>query len=250
MDRNLERINKAVDDKLITPEQGQDLTEKVIASGTGKGAANKPAPSATPAVKKAIERASSSESGSVKVSRASGSVEITTGTGGAIDFDVTPLPPSVKQPTPNTCWAAGGTMLMAWKKGAALTVETAMDAAGGSWRSNLDADHALTVNEVKSFAKAIDMSGESPMCYLPSGLLRLLKAHGPLWVIGDDAVENNKMAHVRVVVGMHGDGTSDGTQVKYVDPADGLIHNESYSEFAKHLEASDASSLNLGIYHY
>src|SRR5262249_45704067 len=38
MDRNLERVKKAVDDKLITPEQGRTLTEQFIRSGSGKGA--------------------------------------------------------------------------------------------------------------------------------------------------------------------------------------------------------------------
>jgi len=53
-----------------------------------------------------------------------------------------------------------------------------------------------------------------------------------------------------VVTGMHGDGTSDGTQVYFLDPADGAPHHESFTAFAAHMEATDPASLNLGIYHY
>jgi hypothetical protein len=250
MDRNLERVKKAVDDKLITPEQGRTLTEQFIRSGSGKGASTTPAPSAAPAVRKAIERASSSGSGSVMMSRPSGSVEVKTGGNGAIDFDVTPPVSPVKQPSANVCWAAGGAMLMSWKQAVSLTIEAAADAAGSGWRGKLDADHALTLAEIKAYVKAIGMSGESSMCYLPRGLLRLLADHGPLWVIGDDAVANNQMAHVRVVTGMHGDGTPDGTEVYFVDPADGAADHESFTAFSAHLEAADPASLNLGIYHF
>ncbi len=108
----------------------------------------------------------------------------------------------------------------------------------------------MTLAEIKAYVKAIGMSGESSMCYLPRGLLRLLADHGPLWVIGDDAVANNQMAHVRVVTGMHGDGTPDGTEVYFVDPADGAADHESFTAFSAHLEAADPASLNLGIYHF
>jgi Papain-like cysteine protease AvrRpt2 len=247
MDRNLERVDKAVQDKLITPEQGRALTEQSIRSASGKGAATKPPPSATPAVKKAIERASASESGSVKVSRPAGSVEVTTGDAGPMNFDVSPAVAPIQQPSPNTCWAAGGAMLMSWKRGVSLSIQEAADAAGAGWRAKLDSDQPLTASDVKVYAKAMGMSGESPMCYLPRGLLRLLRDHGPLWVIGDDAVDGNRVVHVRMVTGMHGDGTSDGTQVHYLDPADGTSHHESFTAFSRHLEAADASSLSLGI---
>ena len=41
-----------------------------------------------------------------------------------------------------------------------------------------------------------------------------------------------------VVTGMHGDGTSDGTQVYFLDPADGAPHHESFTAFAAHMEAT------------
>lgn len=250
MDRNLGRVKKAVDDKLITPEQGRTLTEQFLRSGSGKGASTKPAPSSTPAVQKAIDRAARSESGSVKVSRPSGSVEVNTGGNGPIDFDVTPAVAPIKQPTPNVCWAAGGAMLMSWKERRSLSIQAAGDAAGPGWRAKLDADQSLRVADIKAYTHAIGMTGESPMCYLPRGLLQLLKDHGPLWVVGDDAVANNQVAHVLVVTGMHGDGTSDGTEVYFADPGDGAVNHESYTTFSAHLEAADPASLNLGIYHY
>ena len=141
-------------------------------------------------------------------------------------------------------------MLMSWTRRQNLSIQAAADAAGSGWRAKLDADQPLTTNDIRAYAQAIGMRGESPMCYLPRGLLRLLRMHGPLWVLGDDAIANNKVAHVRVVTGMHGDGTSDGTRVHFVDPADASSHHESFTAFANHMEASDPARLGLGIYHY
>jgi hypothetical protein len=49
---------------------------------------------------------------------------------------------------------------------------------------------------------------------------------------------------------MHGDGTSDGTEVFFVDPADGKQSHESFTAFGAHMEATDPVNLNLGIYHF
>lgn len=66
-------------------------------------------------------------------------------------------------------------MMMSWKRATSFTVVSAADAAGSEWRAKLDAGDALTVAEVKGYAQAIGMSGES----LPRGLHRLLADHGP-----------------------------------------------------------------------
>ncbi|MFD0574663.1 papain-like cysteine protease family protein [Kitasatospora gansuensis] len=250
MDRNLQRVRAAVDDKLITPEQGRELTETFIRSGTGKGADSKPAPSATPAVRKAIERAA--DSGRIRVSRPSGSVDISSGdrATGAVDFDVDPPVGPVTQTSPSTCWAAAGAMLLGWWRRQSLSAESAADELGAGWRAKLDGDQALTASEMTGYAAALGLAAESPMCYLPRGLLRLLEAHGPLWVIGDDAIDGDALVHVRIVTGIHGDGSPDGTRVSYLDPADGQAHEEPFAVFAQHLEAGDAAALNLGIHHY
>ncbi|GAA1197104.1 hypothetical protein GCM10009664_72050 [Kitasatospora gansuensis] len=250
MDRNLQRVRAAVDDKLITPEQGRELTETFIRSGTGKGADSKPAPSATPAVRKAIERAA--DSGRIRVSRPSGSVDISSGdrATGAVDFDVDPPVGPVTQTSPSSCWAAAGAMLLGWWRRQSLSAESAADELGAGWRAKLDGDQALTASEMTGYAAALGLAAESPMCYLPRGLLRLLEAHGPLWVIGDDAIDGDALVHVRIVTGIHGDGSPDGTRVSYLDPADGQAHEEPFAVFAQHLEAGDAAALNLGIHHY
>jgi hypothetical protein len=38
-------------------------------------------------------------------------------------------------------------------------------------------------------------------------------------VISDDTIDNNRLAHVRIVVGIGGDGTVDGASVSLLGPA-------------------------------
>jgi hypothetical protein len=38
--------------------------------------------------------------------------------------------------------------------------------------------------------------------------------------------------------------------VSFVDPADGLVHRETFTQFSAHMEAADPVSLHLGFYHF
>ncbi|RYF90905.1 MAG: hypothetical protein EOO03_02650 [Chitinophagaceae bacterium] len=63
---------------------------------------------------------------------------------------------------------------------------------------------------------------EAPANYLPVGILNLLSEYGPLWVANDeDNGTNSWMYHYRVIYGIYGDGTNDGTYLKIIDPWSG-----------------------------
>jgi len=252
IDRNLNRIQTARDQGLITASQARSLTQSALHASAG-GAAADPPPSSNAAVRRAIDRAANSPSGSVTVSRPSGTVSVTTGdrsASGPLSFEVSPAPAAIAQPSPNTCWAAAGAILLSWLHRTSLTVTAAADQLGGGWRSMLDADHPLSVAEVVSYSGALGLVAEPPMDYLPRGILRLLQQHGPLLVIGDNAIDGDHLVHARIVTGLRGDGTSDGTTVRYLDPADGGTHDETFTEFLSQIDTSDAVATGLGIMHF
>lgn len=253
MDRNLKRIKNARDQGLISADQANSLTRTALQSSAGAASANDPPPSSSPAVRRAIDRAASSPNGSVTVTRPSGTVSVTSGdrsASGPLSFDVDPPLVAIAQPSPNTCWAAAGAMLTSWLHRTSLTVTAAADQLGGGWRAKLDADYPLSSAEVVSYTGALGLVAEPPMDYLPRGILRLLQQHGPLLVIGDDAIDGDHLVHAHIVVGLRGDGSSDGTTVRYADPVDGGTHEESFTTFLNEIDASDVVATNLGVMHF
>lgn len=253
MDRNLDLIKQARDRKQITPDQAQGMSESMFRGALGERRPESAPVTDNPAVKRAMERASSSESGEIRITRPGGSVEMKTGNkavANGVDFDVEPKILPLKQPSPMTCWAAAGTMLKAWKVRAALAMPTALDALGGSWRAKFDADQGLSGAETRAFAQALGLNEEGPMSYSVEGLARLLQAKGPLWVITDDDFEANKVVHARIITGMHGNGTVPGTTLTLADPGSGSFVSESFAKFAQRLESNEAVATGIGVLHW
>jgi hypothetical protein len=104
--------------------------------------------------------------------------------------------------------------------------------------------------EVVAFTGALGLVAEAPLCYTARGLLTLLRAHGPLWIVGDDAIAGNNLAHVRIVTGIVNALDDTTARVRFVDPGDGAAHEVSYMEFAGSMEASDPVSTGLGVWHW
>lgn len=82
------------------------------------------------------------------------------------------------------------------------------------------------------------------------GLLKLLDDHGPLWVITDDSVADNKLVHARIVTAIKGDGSADGTEVTFIDTAQGEVPPESFKEFSQKMIANDTADIDVAILHY
>ena len=253
MDRNLDLIKNARDKKQITNEEAQKLTESMFRGALGEKRPDSKAVTDTPAVKRAVERVTSSESGEMRITRPGGTVEVKTGTkatAAGIDVAVDPPVAPVQQKSSMTCWAAAGTMMASWKAAASMTTEAVLDGLGGSWRAKYDADQGLTTAELRSFAAALGLREEGPASYTVEGLARLLKQNGPLWVISDDSFEGNLVVHARIVTAVKGDGTIDGTTVTLVDPIPGAFVTEPFAKFAQRLEATDVVKFGVGIYHW
>jgi hypothetical protein len=195
-----------------------------------------------------------SRSSSVRVTRPEGSVEVSTGEKAprtTIDVAIDPPIDPIKQKTPKVCWAAAGTMMLAWKRRASLTVEAALDSIGGGWRAKYDQDKALVASDLRDFASALGLKEEGAASYTPQGLANLVAEHGPLWVITDDAFgPGNRLVHIRIVTAVRGDGTPAGSTVVLVDSASGMAAPEAFTDFAARLEAAEPVSFGTGVFHF
>jgi hypothetical protein len=253
LDRNLAAI-KAARDKGLTDKKGaQDLTEDLFRGAIGEkrpGSGSRPTKNA--GVQRAIDRASRSKDGSLRVTGPQGSVELTTkNKAGEQSLDVSIDPPIslVRQRSPLVCWAAAGAMMRSWQLRVPQIVETMLDTLGGDWRARYDRDESLNIADFRAFMAALGLVEEAPRSYTPQGLARLL-AKGPLLTIGDDSVSNNRIVHVRVVTRVTGDATPSGTRVIAADPATGAEAPTEFTTFARNLEASEPVATGLGVFHF
>lgn len=253
MDRNLDLIKQARDRKQITPEQAQGMTQSMFEGALGERRPEAAPVTDNPAVKRTMERVSSSESGEIRITRPGGTVEVKTGSKAVaqgIDIDVDPPITPILQPSSMTCWAATGTMMKSWYTQDSMTISAMLDSLGGAWRSKFDSDQGLSGAQMHAFTKALGLIEEGPRSYSVEGLARLLKNSGPLWSITDDDFQANKVVHARIITAIHGDGTLDGTMLNMADPLTGTLTTESFKTFARRLEAPEPVQTSAGIFHW
>jgi hypothetical protein len=189
----------------------------------------------------------------MRVTRPEGTVSVQTGTAAGrpvLDVEVDPAVVPVKQKSAMVCWAAGGTMMRNWKTRQTSTVEKVLDDLGGDWRSKYDLNQALTVAELRAFLGALALTEDGPVSYTPEGLARLIEQVGPVLEIGDDGIEGNQISHVRILTGVSGDGTPDGTTVSFADPATGTAKTMTFRVFDQLHGGTDPVALLLGVFHF
>ena len=136
------------------------------------------------------------------------------------------------QPTNMSCWATAIAMMLSWKKSMSLNPKTIADELGYTQQFNSSGLHP---EDTKVF-KYWGLTWDAPMCYSVQGFADMLKAYGPVWLAG-----NSRAPHVRVVIGMTGDGTPDGTKLIINDPAGGKRYTRSFTKVMGSMEDLGAS---------
>lgn len=253
LDRGLDHIKSARENKLISDDQAKQLTESLLRGAIGEQRPQSESPTKTDAVKRAMERVPGAKNGSLRVTRPEGTVEVNTGTGAGrapLDVSVSPDVTPIQQPSTLTCWAAGGAMMASWRAGTPLAITTVLDGVGGEWRAKFDNNEGLTANELRAFLATLNLVEEGPQSYTPEGLARLLQSAGPLLEIGDDSVENNMVAHVRIITAIRGTGKAESTFVTLADSATGTLVTETFVEFDRRHGAEDPVRVGVGLFHF
>ena len=89
------------------------------------------------------------------------------------------------------------------------------------------------------------------MNYTAEGILGLLAAHGPLWVTTDEDASALFAVHARIMTGIEGDGSPDGTMLQLIDPAGGSQGWELLSRFVeRYEEVTEAGPLRVQVAHF
>jgi hypothetical protein len=248
--KTLKTIKEAEADEIISKDQANDLAVTALKSMVGEPSKKAPKLTQEKDIKELIKSQSKNKKAAIKVKRGSESVEVSPPKTGApattIDYTVPGLVPIIAQPSNMTCWATVATMMMSWHKQKSYTIQAAMDMAGATYRELFDNNGGLAGSDHEAFAIACGMKGEPSMSYTISGIQELIQSHGPLIVIGDEQPGENWAIHARIVRGIYGDGTVDGTFLRINDPAGGHQYNESFKAFAqKFEEMADAPRLQI-----
>ena len=256
MDRALAFVKQAKEKKLLTDESAKEVTSDLFRKALGmKPEEKKKAPSTTEGVSSFINRITQGVSNAaMRIANPAGMLELLVGPNAKsspVDFKVDPAVSAVAQTSPLTCWAAAGAMMLSWKRQLSMTIETALGELGGQWLGAFQSGQALTVAELKAFASALGLTVEPKPVVTVEGMLQMLQSHGPLWVVTDDSIENNKLVHARIVTALSGGGSPDGTNVTYIDTAQGEpAPPEKFSEFVKKLTTTDTAGIDVSILHY
>ncbi len=114
----------------------------------------------------------------------------------------------VPQQTGMSCWAAGFAMIVGWRDQICID-PSEIPRATGHWAQY---QNGLSPEDV-SVMNVWGFVPEPPQSYMIEAFADLLRYYGPLWVASAEPGP-----HIRVVTGIKGDGTPDGTILYINDP--------------------------------
>lgn len=135
-----------------------------------------------------------------------------------------------------SCWAAAAVILRRWKENSIISELEIAAAAGNKFERAFQENKGLRGPDFSEFAFSLGMKIEAPQNFTPTGYHDLLKSHGPLWIatrLDDDLLPRR---HVRVLRGVTGDGTFDGSTAYVLDPGDGGDYQQTVAQLARELE--------------
>ncbi len=169
-----------------------------------------------------------------------------------VDYHVNILS-KVKQPSRNTCWAAALTMLYSWKYEVSIRIKDVLKEYGQKFVK-------IYEDDIKNNNRGISKTEETEL-YRIAGLTTLnqfnptikywedlLRTYGPLSITVDSDSGLSVAYHAWVMTGISGDGTPDGTKVKYVETGDGIEYTIKFSKFLDHYE--QAAGWPIQIIHW
>ncbi len=253
LDRAMSFIKQAREKGLLSPESAKEVTADLFRGALNMKKPDEKKPAATEGAQSFIDRiAKGVSSAAMRIANPAGILELFVGPNAKtspVDFEVRPAVTALVQSSQLTCWAAAGAMMSAWKSQVPTTIEAALTELGGQWLELFKTGQGLTIPELHAFAAALGLKEEEKAVVTIDGMLDLLQKHGPLWVITDDAVDNNKLVHARIVTALKGDGSVDGTEVTFIDTA-GPASPESFKKFLQRMTSADTETVDVAILHY
>jgi|GEM_PF-5690683 len=153
----------------------------------------------------------------------------------------------VEPPSPEVCWAAGATALVGWRNRMSLPIELVLEGLGGEWPGRFEAGERLTPEQFGELAEALGLIGDGTLGGSAEELANLLLAQGPQLLVDADALAAGTLDRVRVLHGLEGDGSADGTALLLADSAGGA-EQESLGDFGQAIAPADPAGLGTVAY--
>ncbi len=152
----------------------------------------------------------------------------------------------MQQPNNNSCWATAATMLASWKAKSKLPISTVTGQAGVKYVQLFKNNKRLSSSDKVLFLSGLHLVAEPPATYTAQALESILRKWGPLWITTAEGPADDFSVHGRVVKGIMGDGSGDGTTLLIADPADGTTHPESLNSFTAKMATLARSDYGSG----
>jgi hypothetical protein len=155
---------------------------------------------------------------------------------GRISYLVPGLIEPQRQKSKNTCWATSYAMMVSWRRGMSMDSEAAVRELGEPFIAFWVTDQGLPFEWNVEFARRGRLTGEPWYDISAEALLDMMQRAGLLWdAYSWEVISNNKTvygSHARLLYGIEGDGSGDGTNVFYMDPGDGVRHWETLAHYS------------------
>jgi hypothetical protein len=240
-DKVMRKVQEAEASGLLHQDDAKSVVSKLVGVMNGEAAASdKPLVEdetvkgaldtvVTSAGKKKISVTTDSATGSQAVTTESETPAPTTPAHDLVLDGIVPL----RQPSPETCWAAALTILVSWQRRQSLPIETVLAEGGQSYVDMFHAGQALKFRDLAQFRSDFGLRDISLGALSADTIAAGLKDHGALWVVADEDASENTLVHARVLYGIRGDGAPTTTHVFYVDPATGKGEDETLAAFVE-----------------
>lgn len=171
--------------------------------------------------------------------------------------------PIIKQENILTCWAASAAMMYSWKKGKRFTAEETLtlnnatvfkyyyEQMGGKW--GLPNWYFVTYYMLYENDMGLTLFEDEDNGPIPSvcQIQEMLSEHGPLLLCANSYFQKSNTIglHVKLIVGIDGDGTDEGTMLSIIDPwgfdSSNQTYDEKYQEFARMSEFTNPNCYKI-----
>lgn len=156
----------------------------------------------------------------------------------AVNYIVPGIKNLYAQPSGMSCWATCYAMMKSWKESRRYTtIREAIVPLGQPWLGYFDRDTGIPPSDGQRFESAVRLVREPRMNFSPQGWEAKLKGHGLIWVSG---TISGGGIHDRILEGIVGDETGNGTMMHIMDPNGGRRYAETLATFLVGFEGQAA----------
>lgn len=104
-----------------------------------------------------------------------------------------------------------------WRHDTDAKVLDVLAVAGDEFVQMFANQQGLTSEKKPGFLEELGLTAEPSQTLDVQGFEQLLREHGPLWITADEDPTERFSVHARVLIGLHGDGTPEGTTATFLD---------------------------------